>query len=494
MTKREGWYYYFVQSHTACDGQSSVWASQTLDSNEANWHWLGYVMGPGERYRGTQHPTAPFQIADGTWWLFAHSYDCTNKTDRDHPGEWLGLAREGLLHQVTWEDALVDGITIPVPHVRTEVRNLPAPQLPQSGIPFLLPVSDDFSASALGTAWTTYDRMGEKLSVTAREGWLRIAPDPGTTAWALQKEALRSTASLVKVEFTPQADGQAAGICVRNGYWRDEQLLERDPPEWIEGEGLIVGTHDVQVARAMVGTDDVIRFAYRSRKPVATGGGGAYDTLEDPVVVSYTVPAPAQAAVWLKLVRSGHMATGWYSTDRRTWQQVGQAIDIRQLDNNYGMAHAWVGNQAGMFATGASADFDLFTYRDGFTDIPAVATDQQSGTTIVSSTARGEVLGGFEDGDWALYGSVDLGSGGVTTKSARIDVASAGGASLEIWIDPLAGGRRHGPCAVPDTGGWETWQGVSCPVTGQGIHDVYVKVVGEPGRELLRIASLRFAP
>jgi beta-xylosidase len=493
MTKRGDWYYYFVQSHTACDGNTDVWASQTLDGNEANWHWLGFPMEQIDPYRGAQHPTAPFEIADGTWWAFEHSYDCTNKTDAEHNGEWLGLAREGLLHQVTWVDTEIDGITIPVPHIDKGTRNLPAPALAQSGTPFLIPVNDDFTAETVGTAWTSYDRMHDQLSVAG--GSLTIAPAADATAWALQKDALRSTASLVKMAFIPEAEGSAAGICVRNGYWNDDQLLSG--PTWIEGEGLIVGTHDVQVARTMLDGEDVIRFAYRMRRPVPAEGAGSYAALADPVVVSYTVPTPApeQAAVWLKLVRSNHLATGWVSTDRLTWTQVGEAIDIKGLDDHYGMAHSWIGSQAGMFATHQSAAFDLFTYRDGLTEIPAVATDQQSGTAVVASTARGSVLGELQNGDWAMYGGVDLGSGGVASSTARIEASSVGGGSFEIWLDPLAGGRRYGPCPVADTGGWETFATSTCAMAATtGTHDVYLKVVGPSGGELMRIASLQFVP
>ncbi len=496
MTKRGDWYYYFVQTHTACDGNTDVWASQTLDGDQAHWHWLGFPAVQIDPYRGAQHPTAPFQIADGSWWVFEHSYDCTNKTDAQHNGEWLGLAREGLLHQVTWVDTVVDGVTIPVPHIDKNTRNLPAPGLAQTGT-FLIPVNDDFSGDRLGTAWTTYARMGDQLSVA--DGSLTITPKEDPTVWALQKDALRSTASLVELDFVPQAEGAAAGICVRNGYWQDEQLLSG--PTWIEGEGLIVGSHDVQVARTMVDGQDVIRFAYRMRRPVPVTGTTFADYnasgLADPVVVSYTVPtpAPAKGPVWLKLVRSNHQATGWVSKDRLTWTQVGEAIDIKGLDDHYGMAHSWIGSQAGMFATGQTANFDLFTYRDGLTEIPAVATDQQSGTAIVDSTARGSVLGELHDGDWALYGGVDLGSGGVKSKVARIDASSVGGGWVEIWLDPLAGGPHFGPCRIADTGGWDTFVKSSCDMEATtGTHDVYLKVIGAPGQELMRIASLQFTP
>lgn len=493
MTKRGDWYYYFLQTHTACSGNTGVWASRTLDGDESNWYWLGYPATQIPPYGGAQHPTAPFELADGTWWAFEHSYDCTNKGDgEDETGEWLGLAREGLLHQVTWVDTEVDGETIPVPHIDKNTRDLPAPNLPPSGTPFLVPVNDDFAGSGLGPAWTAFAQMGDQMSVA--DGVLTIAADDGPV-WALQKDALRSTASLIKLNFIPEAEGNAAGIGVRNGYWEDEQLLSG--PTWIEGEGLIVGNHEVQVARTMVDGEDVIRFAYRMRRPVPTGGSGAYTELADPVVVSHTIPTPAaaQAEIWLKLVRSNHKATGWVSTDRLTWTQVGDEIDISPLDNHYGMAGSWIGNQAGMFASGQTATFDLYTYRDGLSAIPAAATDQQSGTALVDSSGRGSVLGDLQNGDWALYAGVDLGSGGLTTNEVQIEAASVGGGWVEIWLDPLSGGPHYGPCRVDDTGGWEKFDVATCDMDATtGTHDVYVKVIGEPDRDLLRIASLQFGP
>jgi hypothetical protein len=213
--------------------------------------------------------------------------------------------------------------------------------------------------------------------------------------------------------------------------------------------------------------------------------------------VSHTIPtpAPANAAVWLKLVRSNHKATGWVSADRRTWKQVGEEIDISAMDNHYGMAGSWVGNQAGMFATGQTADFDLFTYRDGLSVIPAVATDQQSGTAIVASAAEGNVLGNLQDGDWALYAGVDLGSGGVATTKVKLEASSVGGAWIEIWLDPLAGGPQYGPCRVEDTEDWDEFSTVTCAMESTtGTHDVYVRVVGDAERDLLQVKSLQFTP
>ncbi len=138
----------------------------------------------------------------------------------------------------------------------------------------------------------------------------------------------------------------------------------------------------------------------------------------------------------------------------------------------------WVGSQAGVFASNASADFDVFTYRDGFTAIAAAEPDQESGTEVVSSQSAGPVLGGLEDGDWAMYGSVDLGSGGVASVEIELQASSAKGGAVEVWLDPLAGGRRVATCDVPATGGWETWTTVTCKVSAVGSHEVYLRAKG----------------
>ncbi|WP_437683551.1 family 43 glycosylhydrolase [Sorangium sp. So ce131] len=498
MAKRGDWYYYFVSTHTACGGQLHAWASKKLvGSTPEDWHWLGYVLTGEEPYAGVQHTTAPFELDDGTWWTFAHSYDCTKVGTQDWKnGEWQGLAREGLLLSVTWDEQEVDGETIPVPKYTTEVRDLPAPKLPPSGVPFLLPVNDEFSSNEIGSAWTTFGPSEDKYSVTDRQGWLRIKPGAGETTRVVQKDALRSSNVVVKLQFKPEAEGDAAGISVGNGYWQDEQVLAA--PTWMNsGEGFMLpAIMEVSVARVMENKTDTIRFSFRSRSVKPLGeGASAYTELEEPVVVGGSVPAPEDATVWLKLVRTGHKATGWFSTDRLEWTQVGPEIDISTLDHFYAMAHTWIGNQAGMFATNKRADFDLFTYRDGFTRIPAADANQQSGAGVASSASAGPVLDGLENGDWAMYGSVDLGSGGVHAKAIQLKASSAGeGGAVEVWIDPLAGGSAIGTCNIPGTGEWEEWKNITCDVKPTaGTHEVYLKVTGGTG-ELLRLASLRFLP
>lgn len=463
MAKRDGFYYYFVTTHTGCGGEEFVWRSPRLSADPADWTPLGRLAANLPPFAGAQHSSAPIQLGDGTWWALFHSYECT--------GGWTGLARQGLLGEVTWTD---DGI----PMVHGDwAAPAPAPNLAAGATPFLAPFHDEFDDPTLTTGWTFYGHtLAARYSVTDRPGWLRIKPEPGTTVWVVQKDALHSSAMVTKLEFTPRSAGDAAGLRLGNPI-PAEQVGRFDP-------AFHPASLEVSLARVWDGGDK-IRFALGS---FASAGPPALTT-------SAVVPAPTAGAVWLKLVRTAHQATGWFSTDRRTWTQVGGAIDLTELDNYDSLVDGWVGNQAGLFASNASGDFDRFSYRDGATPIPGSEPDQRSGGAAVASTEQGTVLGGLEDGDWAMYGGVDLGGAGARSTAIELTVASAGRdhaeRRVEIWLDRPAGGRRVATCEVPRTASWETWRTIRCPLHAAGTHDVYLQIRGGRG-EVLRLSSLRF--
>jgi beta-xylosidase len=467
MAKRNGYYYYFAATHTGCGGREYVWRSQTLSSNPSDWTPLGPFLVGGSPFTGAQHSTAPFQIADGTWWVFSHSYDCS--------GGWTGLARQGLLSRVTWTDDPAGG---GIPSASGDWTTPAAvPNLPPSGIPFLLPFSDEFDATTLRTGWTFMGFMPPaRYSTTDRPGWLRIKPLAGQTTHVVQKDALHANAMVARMEFTPAAAGDGAGLRLGNALPAEQvsQMGSWSKPASIE----------LSLARVMTTNGDQVRFGL---------GTFSQSALPTPTSAYSGAAAPAGSVVWLKIVRAAHQATGWFSSDGLGWTQVGTSLDISALDDNPSLGNTWVSNQAGIFASNKSADFDFFTYRDGFTDIPAVKPDQHSGATAVTSSAKGTVLS-FKNGDWALYGSVDLGSGGLQSQGIELTMASAGeGAEVEVWTDPLAGGKRIATCTVAGAGGWEAWQTASCPLAATGMHEVYLRVVGGAG-ELLRLAKLRFVP
>jgi hypothetical protein len=193
-------------------------------------------------------------------------------------------------------------------------------------------------------------------------------------------------------------------------------------------------------------------------------------------------------------MRKANQATAFFSVDRITYTQVGDAIDITSLDNFNGLSNGWVGNQAGLFASNSPADFDTFSYRDGFSVIAAAETNQQFGTASVASSTAGSVLGNIENDDWAMYGSIDTGSGGIASKA--IEFTTSGiteGTSIEVWLDPTASGGLAVICPIAATGNVEAFATSTCDLTTKGTHEVYLRFKGGSG-ELLRLASLRFVP
>lgn len=466
MAKRNGFYYYFVTTHTGCGGEEFVWRSPRLSADPADWTPLGRLAANQPPFAGAQHSTAPIELADGTWWALFHSYECT--------GGWMGLARQGLLGQVTWTD---DGI----PMVDGDwTAPAPAPDLPASAAAFLTPMSDEFRSAALATGWTFYGSTPvARYSVTERPGWLRVKPEPGKSVWVVQKDALHASAMVTRIEFTPRTPGDAAGLRVGNAI-PAEQVNQFDPsfaPKSIE----------LSLARVWDGGDKI-------RLAIGSFAFGSPPTL----TASAVVAAPGARTIWLKLVRTAHQATGWFSTDRITWRQVGGPVDLTELDNYDSLVDGWVGNQAGVFASNAAGDFDSFSFRDGFTWIPASEPDQRSGGGPVASAAQGTVLGGLANGDWAMYGGVDLGSGGVSARAIELTIATAGHPRgerhLEVWLDRPAGGARVASCELPRTGGLDSWQTIRCPLRATGTHDVYLQVRGGgSGGEAVRLAALRFA-
>ena len=99
----------------------------------------------------------------------------------------------------------------------------------------------------------------------------------------------------VKLEFKPEAEVDAAGVRVGNGYWEDEQVLTA--PTWMASdEGFMLpAIMEVSVARVMEEEEDRIRFSFRSRSVMPLGEEEtAYSALDEPVA-QMTAEKPGSA-------------------------------------------------------------------------------------------------------------------------------------------------------------------------------------------------------
>ena len=113
---------------------------------------------------------------------------------------------------------------------------------------------------------------------------------------------------------------------------------------------------------------------------------------------------------------------------------------------------------------------------DPFKRVEAETMCFSSGVKTEACDNGGMDLSNIRNGSYVKVSGVDFGSG---ADKFTASVASAGsGGSIEIYLDGL-NGKKVGTCEVPVTGGWQSWEEVSCSVSGaSGEHDLYFKYTG----------------
>jgi beta-glucosidase len=121
------------------------------------------------------------------------------------------------------------------------------------------------------------------------------------------------------------------------------------------------------------------------------------------------------------------------------------------------------------------------TPRSAFSQIEAESYNSMSGiqSETCTDTGGGQDIGYIESGDYAVYNSIDFGSG-ATGFNTRVASNTTGG-NIEVRLDSLTG-TLVGTCAVAGTGGWQTWTTNSCTISGaSGLHNLYLKFTGGTG-------------
>jgi len=103
----------------------------------------------------------------------------------------------------------------------------------------------------------------------------------------------------------------------------------------------------------------------------------------------------------------------------------------------------------------------------------------ESGVETEPASEGGMNVGYIDNGDYIKVKGVAFG-GGATSFSARVASATSGG-TIELRLGSPSG-TVVGICAVPGTGGWQTWTTVTCPVSGAtGTQDLYLRFTGGGG-------------
>jgi xylan 1,4-beta-xylosidase len=443
MWKYKDYYYYSFAEHLV--GRQYVMLSDTLTDDESDWTVVGnndnIFTGSSGTYNRPNHISPAVMLDDSTSWTIVHSYHSSSS--------WYAHGRQGLLCQVTYDEEGLPVIQKPPSYA------VQAPVLPSSGIPWMIPKSDMFDESELHPRWSF---LGYKpdgyYSLSEREGWLYLEPYNGNNT-VIQNDGEHNYSLITKVEFEPESTSDEAGLRIING------------PE----------THYAKVFSTVNSeSENVLVFSF-----------------ED---ISYEVENTIGSTVWLKLFRNNHMIYGFYSSDGVSWSQIGEPINAAALDREQTTFNDFTGSQQGLYVEGKPAFFDLYIYRDAYTEILAECPANQYGTSR-RNTSQGYVLGNINANDWAMYAGVEFGGNAdypkVPDSFAVIASSATSGGIVEVWLDSIDTGDKIAECNIDSTGDWETFEVFASEVDSvSGRHDVYLKFTGDGTEELFLIQWLKF--
>jgi len=439
MWKDNGYYYYSFAQHLS--GAQYVMRSEILTDDESEWTIKEGTIFTGSRGSfGTPNHISPVvMLDDGTSWCIGHS---------NHSSSWHAQGRQGLLFRITYDED--DWPVIQYPSINA----VTAPDLPGSGIHWMVPKSDMFNASELKPEWSLLGHTpDDTYSLTDRAGWLYLDPYKGSNT-IIQNDGEHCYCLITRVDFDPESTSDEAGLWIMNG------------PE----------THHAKVFCTQNQEDEnVFAFSFEETRYDAENNIGSI--------------------LWLKLNRNEHMISGYYSADGMAWNQIGEAIDARTLDTEKPGYNNFTGNQQGLYVEGKSAFFDFYVYKDAYTSINADSPANQFGTSR-KYTRNGYVLGNIHINDWAMYAGVEFGNADYDKIPDSIMISAGSkttGGCVEVWLDSLDTGNKIADCFIGDTGSLRVFQTFAAdvqPVAGQ--HDVYLKFTGTETDELFQIQSLCF--
>lgn len=422
MCKRNGYYYYFPAGDVS--GGQYVLRAAALTSDSTKWERLGNffrpITDPHASFRNPNHISAPFQLADGSWWTIGQSYERLGNND------WSGMGRQTSLYQVIWEDDRPWGVA----PVSTPLQR---PDLPQSGILWRSVYSDYFNEATIGPWWHFLSRkMDSQYSLTAKKGWLQLIPDTGR-AHIVQKETDHYYSAVTKVDIDATNSGSKAGIYLTNGNQRVTVEL-------------------------CSGYDDGKKIIFRFKSTIRN------------------IPNRFGNTVWLKLERKEHELFGFCSGDGKAWTSLGASINVVDLDKVQPNYNSWVGTSIGLFAEGKPACFDQFVCKDGFSALPSIGYSNYFGVSKVQTKTGPAVTNNSTHGGWFMISGVELGNDKNKATKVTIEALANAGGKVEIWLDDLKNGLLIATIPLSGAGDTHDWKSFSSRIKNvSGRHDVFVK-------------------
>lgn len=451
---KHGGYYYYSFARNVAGGQYVMWSKTLTDSSSA---WSTPVsffntadrLQSGALFQNPNHSSAAVMINDSTSWVVHPLWRSANGN------EWYGQGRQGLLNQVRYDTSGRPIADYPDNVPRT------TPKLSSSGIPWMVPHSDFFNSDKLNPEWSFLGYTAlNTYSLTARPGWLTLSPRGREFNTVVKNDGEHNYSLMTKVDFSPQAASDQAGLWIFNG---NQNLFAK-----------LYGSVDSAGNR-------IVAFSYESR----------YYKVNDP-------SAAVDSVLWLKLVRTEHVLTGYCSSNDSDWVQVGDTINVADMDGLQPNYNSWTGNRQGLFVQGSTAAFDFYIYRDAYTPIAAECPANQYGTVPSISTTGPSMLDSINDGDWALYAGVEFGNSEYAREADSLFVTAScvgAGGFIDVFIDSLDTGTPIAECNISSTGSWSTFAtfGAKVTVPVSGNHDLYMRFWGNGGTgEVFRLQSFVF--
>ncbi|MBN1415201.1 MAG: family 43 glycosylhydrolase [Bacteroidales bacterium] len=446
MWKYDDYYYYSFARNLA--GGQKIMRSTVLTGDQSSWEMLGDFFNesdplkPGSRFTSPNHCSNVIMLNDSTSWTLHPLYA---------KGEWKGQGRQGLLNQVRYNANSRPVADYPVDKPFT------APNLPSSGIPWMVPKSDFFSSDELNPEWSFLGRtLDNTYSLTDRPGWLRLTPKSSKKANTVIKYDGEHNYSLItRLEFDPESITDEAGLRIMRG---DESMYVK-----------LYSTVNEYGHKVVI-------FSFEN--------------------INYEADNTLGNTLWLRIIRVNHSISGYFSSNGQEWFQVGQNIDVSKIDS-YSDFVTFTGTLQGLYVKGSKTSyFDLYIYRDAYTPILAECPANQSGTVRIPADQGISVLDDIHNNDWVMYAGVEFGNNEYLKAPKIIEVTASSGSSggiVEVWLDSIDTGTKVAGCTVSNTGDWNTFETFSAPVSHvEGRHDVYLRFTGADNERLCLLKWIKF--
>jgi beta-xylosidase len=447
MWKYHGYYYYSFAIDLG--GGQKVMRSSTLTADSSSWKMLGDFFNlsdpliTGSLFASPNHSSNVVMIADSTNWI-THPLYAKN--------EWKGQGRQGLLNQIRYNANDKPTADYPVN------KSFIAPNLPSSGIPWMVPHSDFFNSDKLNPEWSHLGFTPDNLySLTDQPGWLHLSPKSGKINTVIKNDGEHNYSLMTRLVFNAQGFSDEAGLIILRG---DEKSNVK----------LYSSMNDFR--------HHAVFFSFDANK--------------------YEAESTAGDTVWLKMIRVNHSITGYFSSDGFNWIQVGQNFDISMIDLYWDPNYVvFEGTRQGLYVQNSTAYFDLYIYRDAYTPILAECPANQNGTTRSVQSQGITVLDSIHNNDWALYAGVEFGNAGYQKKPDSISFTAAcgsSGGSIEVWLDSLDSGTKIAECPITNTGSLTTFATFQTKILKpvSGTRDVYLKFTGSGTDKLFLLQWLTF--